>query len=88
MQVMHLSDWMGWSQDQSPPRPHSSVGSGGEGIVLKSHVYFRPSDGKQLFSFCFCITSYALEFIPASSCMKLCYPTVTAVFSITSYHYS
>jgi len=26
---MHLSDWKGWSQDPSLPRPHLRVGSGG-----------------------------------------------------------
>jgi len=32
VQAMHLSDWKGWNQDPSLPRPHLKVGSGGGSV--------------------------------------------------------
>ena len=49
--AMYLSDWKGWSQDPSLPRPHLRVGSGSKGLLLEIHACLGPSEGKQLFSF-------------------------------------
>ena len=51
MYAMYLSDWKGWSQDSSLPRPLLRVGSGSKGILLKIPVFWRSSKGKQLLSF-------------------------------------
>jgi len=52
-----FSDWKGWSQDPPLPRPHLSIGMGGEGVLLELVVFLRPSKGKQIF-LCFygCLT--------------------------------
>jgi len=55
VQAVHLSAQKGWSQDPPFPSPHLRVGSGGEGISLEIPVYLRPSKGKQIFFFCFCV---------------------------------
>ena len=52
---MQLSDWKGWSQDPSLPRPHLRVGSGGKGIFLKIPTYLRPLKGKQFFLLFLCL---------------------------------
>ena len=44
--VMHLSEWKGWSQDPPLPRPHLRVDSGGKGISLEIPVYLRLCNGK------------------------------------------
>ena len=71
---------MGWSQEPPPPRPHLRVGSGGEGTMLESHAYLRPSGGKQLFSLSFCITvhlslsAHAAAWNSATPLSLLCLP--------------
>ena len=52
--AMQLSNQKGWSQDPPLPRPHLRVDSGGEGVLLETLMYLRPSEGKQLLYFYIC----------------------------------
>ena len=47
---MHLSNQNGYSQDLPLPRPHLRVGSGGNGILIETPEYLKPSEGKWLLS--------------------------------------
>ena len=49
-QAMNLSNWKGWSQNPSLPKPHLRVGSGGKGISCwRSLPTCGISDGSSFF---------------------------------------
>ena len=80
--AMQLTDQKDWSQDPPLPRPHLRVGSGGEGISLKIHVYLRPSEGKKLLSFVPVPLAVAFEQVFTCCSLGLCCSAVIAAHCI------
>lgn len=82
-QAMNPTEWKGWSQDPPSPRSYINVGSGGKGVSLEVPGFLSPSEGKQLCSFVFVSLAVAFGLILSCCSLRLSYPTVFTVFSIT-----
>ena len=80
--VMCLSDQKGWSQGPPLPRPHLTVGSGGEGGLVEIPEYLRPSEGRWFLHFVSVPMAAALEHTLSCCSLGLCYSPIIAVFSI------
>ena len=79
--AMYLSDWKGWSQDPSLPRPHLRVGSGGKWILLEIPTYVRPSKGKWVLFFVSVSVVAMFEHILICCSLGLCFYAVVVTFS-------
>jgi len=80
--AVQLSDWKGWSQDSSLPRPHLRVGSEDEGILLDIPAYLWPSVVKQFFFVS--VSRAAMRGLIFTSCsLGLSHPAIVTVLSVT-----
>ena len=80
---MHVSDRKVWSQDPPLPRPYLRVDSGGEGIMMETLMYLRPSEGEQLLSLISGAIAVVLEQILTCCGLGPCCSVVIATPSIT-----
>ena len=84
-QAMNLSNWKGWSQNPSLPKPHLRVGSGGKGISCWRSL---PTCGLLRVShFVSASMAAAFEHVLIWCSWRLWHPAIIDVFSIALWHY-